>query len=170
MLPHQTSSPMAAIDAFDSGVGCAITHGDLKSAVDILQSIIDLCFVAVCPNRVLEPPSAPISGSYYTNTFIAARVTLVLLKILQRDMHAPELGGLSTIFTQLAESKIVRYSTSMEGDVADTVMLLQDFAKACTLRNANVVRILLPELRQSLTPLQWHICEKILSDLQTDNL
>ena len=168
---HKDTSPLAAIDALHCALACSLAHRDYPACSETLQSIINLCFVAASPHRVADPPSAPIRCSFYTNTILASRVSLILLKTLHRDsLTSSGTGGLPHLFIQLAESREMVHPHAFAPEPSHAVMVLQDFVKACQMRNVEVVKLMMPAMRATVSPLQWKMCQMILEDVAMDRM
>jgi hypothetical protein len=168
---HKDCSPIAAIDSLHCALACSLSHRDYSACSENLQSIINLCFVATSPHRIIDSPAAPIHNSFFTNTIISSRISLILLKTLHRDtVTSSGTGGLPHLFIQLAESRQMVYSHDFSPEPSHAVMVLQDFVKACQMRNLEFMKLLLPSLAPTLSPLQWKMCNMILDDVVLDRL
>uniref|UniRef100_A0A7S4UGY4 Uncharacterized protein n=1 Tax=Paramoeba aestuarina TaxID=180227 RepID=A0A7S4UGY4_9EUKA len=167
---QQEHSPLNAIDSLLASVSCCLTHRDYKECCDVLQQIVNLCFLAISPHRVTNSPSEPIMLSCYTNWIISSRITLILLKTLQRDFQGDDVGGIQNLFVQLAETGELSYRHDFAPEPEETVMLLQDFVKGSQLRNLELVRSILPSMSLFTSPLQGRILEMIVDDLALDEM
>ncbi|EFA82966.1 hypothetical protein PPL_03744 [Heterostelium album PN500] len=164
----RTESPITAINSLKEAIQCKILECDYKGACDLLDTIVTIALESMPQENRLNQtimvnheqyenhrvPSS-ISLSLYPYALIEARVSLILLYILQD----------SFLKSQSHLGKLVNDINDNEGQSSDltdeTIALLNNLLMACERKEINGLQAIQRELWSSLTDMQNDILQRI---------
>ncbi|GAM25718.1 hypothetical protein SAMD00019534_088930, partial [Acytostelium subglobosum LB1] len=172
----RTESPITAINALKEATKCKILECDYKGACDLLDGMVaiatesiqqDKRTAQVLANQVEQhqlqqqyhsyplSASSSLSLSLYPYALIEARVSLILLYILQDNF----------LKSQSHLGKLVNDITEHEGQSSDlteeSIALLNNLLMACERKETNGLQAIQRELWSSLSDVQNDILQKI---------
>ncbi|KAH3760112.1 factor VIII intron 22 protein [Pelomyxa schiedti] len=164
---------LPAVNSLQSMLGCCILSRDYKTACFVLTWIIKLASEGPDLNdidnfdsgRQCSTTSTPSSVLVYPALLVEARISLVLLLILQRD-----LGQARDYISKLPEDAVHTHKgTAQAAPLPQTahlaITLLQDLVSACEHKDSVALQQIQWELWGMLTPPQNEFLHRIESEL-----